>query len=132
MREDSEDKLVNAIIALQQSMEKQLVKSNLLLAEHSRSILTLANKFDELHADVNGIRSEMKGMRNDINKLDSSFNKLDSSFNKLDGSFNKYAQSNDGRVNSHETRIAHLEGKTFGNSFVSEPRTEYKKRKKRK
>ena len=118
MREDSEDKLVNAIIALQQSMEKQLVKINLLLAEHTRSILALADKFDGLHAEMNGVGSEMKGIRNDTNKLDASFN--------------KYAASNNALVQGHETRIERLEDKTFGNSFVSEPSAEYKRRKKRK
>ena len=110
MNKNEEDKLVNAIISLQQSMEKQLTKVNLLLAEHSRSILTLANKFDELHSDINGMRSD---------------------FHKLDASFNKYAQSNDDKVNNHETRIVHLE-ETRGGSFVAEPNPVYKKRKKKK
>ena len=98
------DKLINTIIALaqdikgmRQDMHKQLTKVNLLLAEHSRSIITLAEKFDGLSDD-----------------------------------FNKYAQRNDERANKHETRIAHLEEKNFGSSYVSEPKAEYRKIKNRK
>ncbi len=34
-------------------MVKELTKTNLLLAEHSRSIITLANKFDGLSSEIN-------------------------------------------------------------------------------
>ena len=84
-----EDKLVNAIITLQQTMVKELGKVNLSIKE------------------------------------------LRTSYMKLDESFNKYAQRNDDRAQNHQTRIVRLE-QTRGSSFVAEPKTAYKKTKKKK
>ncbi|MHB8260401.1 MAG: hypothetical protein ACYDCN_16440 [Bacteroidia bacterium] len=118
------DKLINAVLALglemkamrkdmnQQlgemkamhkditEMRKEQHKTNQLLAEHSRSIITLADKFDGLSTDVNGLRTD----------------------------FNRYAESNNALVRSHETRIVRLEEKTPGSAYMArEPAVEYKK-----
>ena len=53
-----EDKLVNAIIALQQSMEKQLGKMNLALGEMRTSYMKLDSRVEMLGKSINGMRSD--------------------------------------------------------------------------
>ena len=139
MKED--EKLINAVIALAHEMkgmrrdmntqlgemntqlkglnhrvdnlERQQVKTNLHLAEHSRSIMALAEQQQETNIKLQDLRSDFNGLRSD---------------------FNKYANANNMRVTGHETRIIRLEDATFGKddkriSMVKEPNAEYKKKK---
>ena len=53
MKDEEEDKLVNAIIALQQSMEKQLGKVNLGLQELRTSYVKLDSRVEKLDASFN-------------------------------------------------------------------------------
>jgi len=94
-------------------LEKQQVKTNLHLAEHSRSIMALAEQQQETNIKLQDLRSDFNGLRSD---------------------FNKYANANNMRVTGHETRIIRLEDATFGKdaqriSMVKEPNAEYKKKK---
>ena len=147
MKED--EKLINAVIALAHEMkgmrrdmntqlgemntqlkglnhrvdnlERQQVKTNLHLAEHSRSIMALAEQQAETNIKLKDLRSDFNGLRSD--------------FNGLRSDFNKYANANNMRVTGHETRIIRLEDATFGKddkriSMVKEPNAEYKKKKK--
>jgi len=102
-------------------LEKQQVKTNLHLAEHSRSIMALAEQQQETNIKLQDLRSDFNGLRSD--------------FNGLRSDFNKYANANNMRVTGHETRIIRLEDTTFGKdaqkiSMVKEPNAEYKKKKK--
>ena len=83
MKKNEEDKLVNAIIALQQTMVREFGKINLSIQE----------------------------LRTSYRKLDESFRKLEERVNRLDDSFNKYARRNDTRVDNHETRIIRIENR---------------------
>ena len=111
MKEETEKMLVDAIINLGVNMDnlrKDVHKTNLLLAEHSRSILAIADQIDRTNKKIDNLSSD----------------------------FNKYAQRNDDRAAGHETRIVRLE-KTYGGSggqgyVAKEPVIPYKKRKKRK
>ena len=120
-----DDKLVNAIISLHQEikglrkdMEKQQAKTNAGLGELRLSYM----KLDE----------RVKDARIDLNKLFNGLDRLDYSLNKLDVSFNKYAEITIGITKKHEKRLVRLEDNTFGGSFVAEPRTAYKKVKRKK
>ncbi len=88
-------------------MQKEQHKTNIILAEHSRSIIKLAEQQKETNINMQGLRSD----------------------------FNKYANYNNLKVNQHEKRIIRLEDTTFGKdaqrvSKVKEPNAEYKKKKK--
>ena len=161
MKED--EKLINAVIALAHEMkgmrrdmntqlgdmntqlkglnhrvdklEKQQVKTNLHLAEHSRSIMALAEQQQETNIKLQDLRSDFNGLRSDLKETNVKLDGLSSDFNGLRSDFNKYANANNMRVTGHETRIIRLEDTTFGKdaqkiSMVKEPNAEYKKKKK--
>lgn len=136
------DKLIDAIISLSQEikgmrkeftdemkgmrkdmnhrfekMEKEQHKTNVLLAEHSRSIIALAEKFD--------------GLSSDLKQTNKRLENLSADFKGLSSDFNKYTKSNNALLKGHEKRIAHLEDNAFGSSIVAEPKVEYKKKKKK-
>jgi len=105
MKEETEKMLIDAIINLGVNMEN------------------LRKEMKEQLAKVNLTLGEMR----------LSYMQLDESFNAMRSDFNKYAQRNDNRVDNHETRIIRLETKTSGSAnMASEPKAEYKKRKKKK
>ena len=109
-------------------LEKQQVKTNLLLAEHSRSIMALAEQQAETNIKLKDLRSDFNGLRSDLKETNV---KLDG----LSSDFKKYANSNNLIISQHETRIIRLEDTTFGKdaqkiSMVKEPNAEYKKKKK--
>ena len=155
MKED--EKLINAVIALAHEMkgmrrdmntqlgemntqlkglnhrvdnlERQQVKTNLHLAEHSRSIMALAEQQQETNIKLQDLRSDFNGLRSDLKETNV---KLDG----LSSDFKKYANSNNLIISQHETRIIRLEDTTFGKdaqriSMVKEPNAEYKKKKKK-
>lgn len=102
-------------------LQKQQYKTNVLLAEHSRAILKLADGQDRLRADVNALRADVNTLRSDVNHLRSDVDHMRSDFNK-------YATSNNNIVKNHETRIVHLEEKNTGSAYIaSEPVSKYKK-----
>ena len=109
-------------------LEKQQVKTNLHLAEHSRSIMALAEQQAETNIKLQDLRSDFNGLRSDLKETNV---KLDG----LSSDFKKYANSNNLIISQHETRIIRLEDTTFGKdaqriSMVKEPNAEYKKKKK--
>ena len=109
-------------------LEKQQVKTNLHLAEHSRSIMALAEQQQETNIKLQDLRSYFNGLRSDLKETNV---KLDG----LSSDFKKYANSNNLIISQHETRIIRLEDTTFGKdaqriSMVKEPNAEYKKKKK--
>ena len=109
-------------------LEKQQVKTNLHLAEHSRSIMALAEQQAETNIKLKDLRSDFNGLRSDLKETNV---KLDG----LSSDFKKYANSNNLIISQHETRIIRLEDTTFGKdaqriSMVKEPNAEYKKKKK--
>ena len=130
-------------------LEKQQAKTNLALGEMRLSYMKLDARVSELDKNLSERISKLdKNLSERISELDENLSeriseldknlserisKLDESFNAMRSDFNKYAQRNDDRADDHETRLVRLEDKTFGSaSIVSEPRAEYRKRKKRK
>ena len=110
------------------NLERQQVKTNLHLAEHSRSIMALAEQQQETNIKLQDLRSDFNGLRSDLKETNV---KLDG----LSSDFKKYANSNNLIISQHETRIIRLEDTTFGKdaqriSMVKEPNAEYKKKKK--
>ncbi|TAL58341.1 MAG: hypothetical protein EPN85_11825 [Bacteroidetes bacterium] len=88
----------------------------------------LTNAIIALHQEIKGLRTDMDSQ---LAKVNLAIGELRLSYMNMDATLKKYTQSNDNMLKAHEKRIVRLEDKTFGNSFVSEPMMEYKKRKKR-
>ncbi|MBI4947722.1 MAG: hypothetical protein HY840_15125 [Bacteroidetes bacterium] len=88
-----------------ENLEKEQHKTNILLAEHSRSIIELAQQQEKTNTEIHGLRSD----------------------------FNKYAKSSNVIINGHETRIIRLEDASFNNddkkmTMLKEPKAIYKKK----
>ena len=96
------------------------------MKEETEKMLTDA--IINLGVSMENLRKEMKGQ---LAKVNAGIGELRTSYMKLDESFNKYAQRNDNRADNHEIRIGRLENKTSGSTFVAEPRSAYKKSKKK-
>ena len=95
-----------------EKLEVQQVKTNIQLAEHTRSILVLAEQQEETNVNLEALRSDVVGLRTD---------------------FNNYAIASDTKFNGHEKRIVHLENSISGDGdkgiFVAkEPLAGYKKK----
>ena len=115
-------------------LEKQQVKTNLLLAEHSRSIMALAEQQAETNIKLKDLRSDFNGLRSDFNGLRSDLKETNVKLDGLSSDFKKYANSNNLIISQHETRIIRLEDVTFNNnnkniSVIKEPKPIYKKKK---
>ena len=112
-----------------------MYKTNILLAEHSRSIMILAEKQDATNTRLDRTIESLDKTNVKLDKTNVRLGETNVSLEGLSANFNKYAKANDTRAGGHEKRIVQLEDAISDNGgkrmfIAKEPEAKYRKKKK--